>query len=427
MAAPTLSVSSLRSALRWLRPGLAVKRWLLLLLFGVACLGCGLGYLLLELYRGTTLPPLLPMVPRLWRVLLLGLAGAGALAAGLVGLNQSLLKAVRGGDTSPVMDKLWQQRISLNGPRVVAIGGGHGLAALLSGIKHHTTNITAIVTVADDGGSSGRLRRELGVLPPGDFRMCIAALADNEALVTQLMQYRFSTGDGLAGHSFGNLFIAALAQVTGSFEKALAESSRVLASLGRIIPSTLSDVTLCAEYRGAPVQARGESALGKTGLPIERVWLEPNMPQAFPEAIKALLDADLVVLGPGSLWTSVMPNLLVDGMVDALRQTRAPVVYAANITTERGETDGFTLNDHLDALERHIGLDIVDVVLVNNAPASAFTPPSGVEVIDPHAPLRTSRARVEFADLVSASLPWRHDPARLAVALLALAKRQPDT
>jgi uncharacterized cofD-like protein len=406
---------------------LSIKRWLLMMGVGVILIGLGFAYFALELYRDAAFPPIvsaltLQFLPYAVRGLLLLLAGAGLFGVGLWRFNGTLLGAVRGTDQRPVVEALWAQHKASAGPRVVAIGGGHGLGALLSGLKHHTGNITAIVTVADDGGSSGRLRRDLGVLPPGDFRMCISALADNESLVTQLMQYRFASGDGLAGHSFGNLFIAALAQVTGSFEKALVESSRVVASKGRIIPSTLSDVVLCAEFRDSPVQARGESSIGKQGLPIERVWLEPSDPPVYPEAVKAILDADLVVIGPGSLWTSLMPNLLVNGLIDVLKQIKAPIVYVANITTERGETDGFTLGDHIDAIERHIGRDVVDYVLINSRAVSAFKPPSGVDIIDPNAPIASSTMQVVRKDLVSDTEPWRHNAAKLAEAVMAIVR-----
>jgi uncharacterized cofD-like protein len=419
-----------RDSLRLLTPGLSIKRWLLLMVAGVALIGLGFGYFALEIYRDVPLPQVfstltLQFLPRVLRGLLLLLLGGAAFAIGLWRFNRTLMGAVRGGNQQPVMEALWEQRKASNGPRVVAIGGGHGLGALLSGLKHHTANITAIVTVADDGGSSGRLRRDLGVLPPGDFRMCISALADNESLVTQLMQYRFSGGDGLAGHSFGNLFIAALAQITGSFEKALVESSRVVASKGRIIPSTLSDVELCAEFRNSSVQARGESSIGKQGLPIERVWLEPSDPPVYPEAVKAILDADLVVIGPGSLWTSLMPNLLVNGLIEVLKQVKAPIVYVANITTERGETDGFTLSDHIGAIERHIGPDVVNFVLVNNRAVSTFKPPNGVDIIDPDAPMQRTHMQVVRTDLVSDAEPWRHNSAKLADAVMSMYRRTP--
>ncbi len=430
---------------RWLIPGLHVKRWLLLMVFGMALMGLGIGYVLVELYRETAVPPIfyyltLQFLPRLLRAILFGGLGVFSLAYGFIRFNQSILSTVRRQNDAPLVEKLWQQRVGVNGPKVVAIGGGHGLAALLRGLKKHTANITAIITVADDGGSSGRLRKEFGMLPPGDFRMCISALADDESLVTQLFQYRFgksANGDGaLSGHSFGNLFIAAMAELTGSFEKALLESGKVVASTGRIVPSTLQDVTLCAEFKPdervpsldgiGPAklvpQAKGESQIGKVGLPIERVWLEPGEAPAFPDAVKAILDADIVILGPGSLWTSVMPNLLITGITQALRQTNAPVVYVGNVATERGETDHFTLDDHVNAFERHIGSGIIDVVIANNH-ATDFTPPSGVEIVQPVVTLAKSKALVLQADVVDDKTPWRHDPAKIATVVLKQVRR----
>ncbi len=431
-----------RANLQWFIPGLHVKRWFLLMIFGVTLIGIGIGLFITEIYRETSLPSLfyyltLQFLPRVARGALAASVGIGAFLFGLYRFNLSLIESVRGNSTGRMVDKLVQQRIASQGPRIVAIGGGHGLAALLSGIKRHTTNITAIVTVADDGGSSGRLRREMGMLPPGDFRMCISALADDESLVTQLMQYRFGGNSDLRGHSFGNLFIAAMAELTGSFEKAILESSKVVASAGRIVPSTLTDVTLVAEYRtptpqldaipagapglvdsGGPV--RGESSIGKKGLPIERVWLEPYDPPAYPEAVKAILEADLVVLGPGSLFTSVIPNLVVPGIVQALRQTHAPCVYVCNVATERGETDRYTMADHVRALERHIGRDVLDKVIVNSHIDPGFNPPSGVDIVMAESGVPGSRVEVVQVDLAANDEPWRHDSRKLADAVLGL-------
>ena len=421
-----------RPTLLWFIPGLRVKRWFLLMLTGVTLLGLGIGFILVEIYREVPLPAIfyyltLQFIPRWGRALLFGALGLSAFLLGLYRLNRTLVESVRGHDTQPLVKKLVQQHITSHGPRVVAIGGGHGLAALLRGLKTYTSNITAIVTVADDGGSSGRLRREFGVLPPGDFRMCISALADDESLVSQLMQYRFGSGNGLSGHSFGNLFILAMAELTGSFERAILESSRVVASQGRIVPSTLTDVTLCAEYKapaealaGAPLlPARGESSISKRGWPIERVWLEPTDPAAYPEAVKAILEADLVVLGPGSLFTSVLPNLLVPGITQALREARARCVYVCNVATERGETDHFTMSDHVRALERHIGPGIIDVVLANN---QAYVQPEGVEVVLVEPCVAGSTVEVAQADLADSAQPWRHDPHKLAAAVLKFAR-----
>ncbi len=421
----------------WLIPGLRVKRWFLLMIFGVVLIGLGLGYVLVEIYRETPLPAIfyyltLQFLSRPLRAVLVGGIGGVAFLYGWYRLNTTLVQTARGNDTQPLVRKLVQQHIISQGPRIVAIGGGHGLAALLRGLKRYTANITAVVTVADDGGSSGRLRRELGMLPPGDFRMCIAALADDESLVTQLMQYRFGAGSGLSGHSFGNLFIAAMADLTGSFERAILESSRVVASQGRIVPSTLSDVVLCAEYRAelapattanghAPASARGESSIGKAGRPIERVWLEPDQPPAYPEAIKAILEADLVVIGPGSLFTSIMPNLLVPGIVEALKQTSAPCVYICNVATEHGETDHFTMTDHVRALERHIGSGVIDVVLAHR-PSRPVSLPEGVAPVVPEAQVPGSVVRVVQADIADPEEPWRHHSERLALEIMRLAE-----
>lgn len=426
-----------RDTLLWLIPGLRVKRWFLLMIIGITLIGIGIGFLLVEIYREVPLPGFvyyltLQFLPRWARGVIVGLIGISAFVIGLLKLNNSIVASLRGNDRQPIVNKLVQQRIASQGPRVVTIGGGHGMAALLRGIKRHTTNITAIVTVADDGGSSGRLRKEFNMLPPGDFRMCISALADDESLVSQLLQYRFGGNSGLAGHSFGNLFIAAMAELTGSFERAILESSKVVASAGRIVPSTLNDVTLVAEYRvpelagmpeaERPGPVRGESSIGKAGHPIERVWLEPHDPPAYPEAVKAILDADLIVLGPGSLFTSVMPNLLVPGIVQALREARAPVVYACNVATERGETDHYSMSDFVIALERHIGKGVIDTVLANNYVVSDFKPPKGVDIVKFEARVHGSDVTVLPSHLADEQEPWRHDSRRLAEAVMKLVR-----
>ncbi|MBX7212447.1 MAG: uridine diphosphate-N-acetylglucosamine-binding protein YvcK [Thermoflexales bacterium] len=414
---------------RWFVVGLGVKRWLLVMLIGLAMLGLGIGYVLVQLYRNADLPDIfyyltLQFLPRLLRAVLFGGLGIAAFAIGFARFNATLLDVARGNDRQPLIDKLWRQRIGAQGPRVVAIGGGHGLSTLLRGLKPHTANITAIVTVADDGGSSGRLRREYGVLPPGDFRMCIAALADDESLVTQLFQYRFGdatqTGSpgGLSGHSFGNLFIAAMAGLTGSFETAVLESSRVVASQGRILPSTLSDVTLCAEYARSPDAmregpARGESAIGRQGAQIDRVWLEPNNPPAFPDAVRAILDADIVTIGPGSLFTSVLPNVLVSGISDALRRTTAPVVYICNVGTEPGETEGFSVDDHVAVIERHIGRGIVDYVVAQSQLPAGHDAAGKPALVPPPTSTRAGSAAILAADVADDASPDRHDARKL--------------
>ena len=303
--------------------------------------------------------------------------------------------------------------------RAVAIGGGTGLSVLLRGLKRTGCDIAAVVTVGDDGGSSGRIRRELGLLPPGDFRSCIAALAVDEDLMTQLLQYRFGDGS-LGGHALGNLVLAAMAALCGSFEGAVGELGRILKIRGRILPSTLESVTVCAEVQGAGSGAgnraiRGESRVGEAGPGIRRVFLEPESPPAYPEAVAALLAADLIVLGPGSLYTSVLPNLLVPGVREAVRASRALKVYVGNIATQPGETDGMTVEAHAAAIEENAGPGLFHYVLAN----SHWLPSQGVDFVR-RDPVQAGRFPVVEADLLDRERPWRHDSRKLCAALLAL-------
>jgi uncharacterized cofD-like protein len=402
-----------------------VKRWLLLLLLGVTLLALGLAYLLIDLYQTASVPSdvqglvaavTLQGVPQAGRALLFGIAGVLLLLSGLIGLNRSLIGAVRPNGGDRLVDLVDRRRRDRSGYKIVAIGGGTGLSTLLRGLKQHSSRITAIVTVADDGGSSGRLRRSLGVHPPGDFRQCIAALADTEPLMQSLFEYRFGEGD-LGGHAFGNLFIVAMTGITGSFESALRGSSRVLAVRGRIVPSTLEHVTLFAELEDSSV-LKGEHQVPHGDAPIRRVFLEPQDPPAYPEAVSAILDADLVVLGPGSLYTSVLPNLLVPHIAQALAATKARVVYVANVATQPGETDGYTLDDHVDAIRRHLGRPVVQCVLANDNLAPEYPESWGVSPVRPE--LRGGGPRLVTSDLVNEARPTRHDPAKLAAAVVSL-------
>jgi uncharacterized cofD-like protein len=412
---------------------MGIKRWLLVLVVGVALLSLGFSFLLRQLYP---LPSIfyyltLQFIPRGVRAALFVLLGVGAMLIGLVGLNRSLLRPFVDPNPETVVKAVQRYRRRERGPRIVAIGGGHGLATLLRGLKEYTANITAVVTVADDGGSSGRLRRELGVLPPGDFRNCIAALADDEALTTHLFQYRFGNGSGLNGHSFGNLFITAMAEVTGSFERAILESGRVLAVQGQVMPSTLRDVTLTADLRAAPraqaedgTSARLSRVSGESSIPeaqgaIERVYLDPSDAPAYPGALRALLNADLIVAGPGSLYTSVLPNLLVPAVAQAVATSPARKVYVCNVATQRGETEGYTVADHVAALEAHVQGALFPVVLANDNLDVDFERSPGVELVAPEVP-QDAEYRLVATDLVDRSHPWRHDSNKLARALLRL-------
>jgi uncharacterized cofD-like protein len=301
------------------------------------------------------------------------------------------------------------------------MGGGHGLATLLRGLKTYTQNLTAIVTVADDGGSSGRLRESYGILPPGDIRNCLAALSNDEQMLTQLFRYRFSGAGGLDGHSFGNLFITALAELTGSFEEAIAESGRVLSVSGRVLPSTLHDVKLVADVQlpNVPNQVRvqGESSIPKLAGRVRRLWLEPNDAPAFPPALNAILNADMIVVGPGSLYTSLLPNLLVQDLLGAIQASRGLKVYVCNIATQTGETDVYTCDDHIRALEEHIGEKLFEIILCNDNHEGELNEDSQWVRADEKT---LSDARVHCADLTDASYPWRHDSAKLARKLIEI-------
>jgi uncharacterized cofD-like protein len=417
---------------------MGVKRWLLLLTGGIflLCLAVAALLQLVEPYRWLGfVKGLRPVfVSPALQVALFFTAGGAVVAVSVYGLLRSLLSAFRRVDQGDVGDVVQRHRYRQRGPKVVAIGGGHGLNTLLHGLKQYTDHSTAIVTVADDGGSSGRLRRDLGILPPGDFRNCIAALSDAEGLVAQLLQYRFGEDTDLAGHSFGNLYLSAMTAITGSFESALAESSRVLAVRGRVLPSTLTQVTLSADVllpttvtagdNGAQARAdwthiQGESAIGQTYGRVQRVYLQPEDAPAYPEAIRALLEADLIVAGPGSLFTSVLPNLLVHDLAQAIASSKATKIYVCNVATQAGETEGFDVAAHVDALRAHVGPDLFRRVLANDAFDRPKPPGAGVDWVRLPASAPEDYELVT-RDLVDSQYPWRHDPLKLARTLLEL-------
>ena len=414
---------------RWLAPGLGIKRWFFFVLAGITLIGVGMAIFLLNLYRtGFTNPAILTILdylslrflPRVPRVLIFSGIGVGLVTYGIYRLNRSLLRPfIRPGHT--VVDELANYRRRERGPRIVTIGGGHGLSTLLRGLKTYTRNLTAIVTVADDGGSSGRLRESYGILPPGDIRNCLAALSNDEEMLTQLFRYRFSGSGGLDGHSFGNLFITALAEITGSFEEAIAESGRVLSVSGRVLPSTLHDVKLVADMQlpNVPNQVRvlGESSIPKVAGRVRRLWLEPNDAPAFPPALKAILNADMIVVGPGSLYTSLLPNLLVQDLLGAIRASRALKVYVSNIATQSGETDLYSCYDHIRALEEHVGDRLFDIAVCNENYEGQLNEGSQWVRTDEKT---LSDSRVYCSDLSDASYPWRHDPAKLARTLIEI-------
>ncbi|HEU4758502.1 MAG TPA: gluconeogenesis factor YvcK family protein, partial [Dehalococcoidia bacterium] len=412
--------------LKWFYPGMHIKRWLALMVIGVAVMTFGLAYILREAYiSGFTFPGFmyyvtLQFISRYIRGAMF-MAGAGGLIVfSMWKLNQSIVSALapHRDTTESLVNVIYNQRFLRRGPRIVAVGGGTGLSTLLRGLKEYTGNLTAIVTVADDGGSSGVLRRELGVLPPGDVRNCIAALADAEPLMTKLFQYRFSDGSGLAGHSFGNLFIVAMSGVVGNFEDAIRQTSRVLAVRGQIIPSTLANVTLCAKMTDART-IEGESSIGNGHGRIRQVYLMPENPPAHPEAVRAILEADMIVLGPGSLYTSVLPNLLVQGVRRALSASSAVKVYVCNVATQPGETDGFGVRDHLAVIEEHVGRHLIDFVLANDNVSAEIERAAGSEPVRVDAALHRG-IRLLTADVVSEENRYHHDSKKLAEAIMRI-------
>ena len=414
---------------RWLVPGLGIKRWFFVVLGGITLLGLEVAILLLDVYHTNSTNPTLLVIlapislqflPRFLRVTIFSGLGVGLVIFGIYRLNLSLLRPfIRPGHA--IVDELTNYSRLDRGPRIVTIGGGHGLATLLRGLKKYTRNLTAVVTVADDGGSSGRLRQSFGILPPGDIRNCLAALSNDEQMITQLFQYRFSSAGEFEGHSFGNLFITALAEITGSFESAVAESGKVLSVGGRVLPSTLHDVRLVADMQLPnslnQVRVEGESRIPKMAGRVDRIWLEPNDAPAYPPVLKAILNAEMIVVGPGSLYTSLLPNLLVHDLLSAIHASRAVKVYICNIVTQTGETDGFSCHDHIRVIEEHISDKLFDVLLCNNNFRWQLNEKDHWVKIDD---ITKSDSRTQYADLVNESHPWRHDSIKLANALIAI-------
>src|SRR6187551_1378224 len=323
-------------------PGMHLKRWLLLSFLGITVMALGAAILIVDWYRGLPSDSVIFLLTgaglaRPIRAILVAALGILVTGIGMWGLMRSVLSPFVGRGNS-AMEVLYTKRYLARGPRIVAIGGGTGLSTLLRGIKGYSANITAVVAVADDGGSSGQLRQQLGIIPPGDIRNCIAALADAEPLMTQLMQYRFPPGSGLDDHAFGNLFIAAMTAVTGDFEEAVRESNRVLAVRGQVLPATSVPLNLSARL------ASGRTLNGQVGIatadePIEEVFIEPSDVRANSEALERILEAEMIVLGPGSLYSSVLPNLLISDVRDALAAAPGVIVYVCNVATQSGETE----------------------------------------------------------------------------------------
>ncbi len=358
----------------WLIPGLEIKRWFALIFLGSVLIIAGIltlsdpkqVYLFLRDLKSSVNVDLVAFISIL--------LGSIFFFKGWQKTNLSMLDIHDEKEKENVLETLYRRKKLNKGPKIVAIGGGTGLSMLLRGIKKVTNNITAVVTVGDDGGSSGRLREEMGVLPPGDIRNCIAALADDEDLITKLFQYRFDMGEGLKGHSFGNLFLTALCSITGNMVRAVKESSNVLSIRGRVLPATLDDMKLAAEMEDGRV-IHGESAIPEAHGKIKRLFTEPAECKALPEVLTAIKNADLIIMGPGSLYTSVIPNLLVKEIAQAVAKAKAKKIYVCNIMTQPGETDNYSVSSHVNAILTHAGSsDVLDAVLVNNSIPKNISP-----------------------------------------------------
>lgn len=419
----------------WLRPGIGVKRWLVVAFVGLTALALAGALALRQLYREVTVDgPVqavisivtLQFLPYWTRAAVLLAAGVGLFAYGSYRVIRALLGPFTESADEPLVDLVYRRRLLARGPRIVAIGGGTGLSVLLRGLKEHTANLTAVVSVADDGGSTGRLRDQLGIPAVGDIRNCLVALAETETAMGELLQYRFGDDDGsLTGHAMGNLLIAAMSAIDdGDFESAVREMNRVLAVRGQVAPAAGVPLTLRARLRDGTEVAGQARIMRQRG--IERVWLEPRDVRAGRDALAAIAAADLVILGPGSLYTSVLATVLVPEIRAALAATRAPRVYVANTATQAGETEGYDLADHVEALAAHGVADLVDLVLANAHP--------GPEVPDGEqgTPVRLRwppvgaprRPRLVLDDVADGDRPHHHEPALLAGALMRLLARE---
>lgn len=407
---------------KWLYPGMRVKRWAFLSLLGIALIIIGVGGL------GKVPADFSSVI--LYVYYLNIFIGIFLIILGFKNMMVSVVTIFLPQREGRLIDILYQKRFLEHGPKIVVIGGGTGLSVLLHGIKEYTSNITAVVTVADDGGSSGRLRQQFDILAPGDIRNCLVALANEETMMRELFQYRFSQETEFSGHSFGNLFITAMTQVTGDFEKAIKESSKVLSIRGRVLPSTLDKVTLVAEHEDGRL-TEGEAQIPKAGSPIKKIFIKPQGASGAPDAVRALQEAELIILGPGSLYTSIIPNLLIKDILEALKGSQVSKIYVSNIMTQPGETDRFKASDHVKELIRHTDGKILDACIINvgkipDSMLQRYARENSVPVEADSQAIKDLGYGVIEEDLVSVTDHIRHDSNKLAkiiAGLLNLEKR----
>lgn len=417
---------------KWLYPGIGIKRWILLLTISLILVSAGisilLGYQIISYLEIMIISFLFPFVGNLSFFVDL-IAAIVLIILGIWGIFTSMKGALKGFyhlEANEFLDKAFERKILEKGPRVVTLGGGTGLSNLLRGLKNYTSNLTAVVTVADDGGSSGKLRDELGILPPGDIRNCLVALADTEPLMEELFQYRFNTGGDLEGHNFGNLFIASLTEILGDFEEAIRESSKVLAIRGKVLPATNEDVRLGAVYSDKTV-LMGESNIPEPKKKIDRVFLQPSSCESSPEVLKAIEESEIIVIGPGSLYTSIIPNLLVGNIADKIRESKAIKIFVCNVMTQAGETTGYSVSDHIKAIYKHTGAGLFDYVVVNKEESSRelikrYREEGAHQVKVDKKKIRELGIKVVEGNLLSREGYIRHDPDELAKVILGVMK-----
>ena len=419
--------------LKWLYPGMKFKRWLLLFAAGVMVVSLGIAVVFNYKYIDHIEEAIFRAV-YLWSGgydykytaiagLAMVIAGVSIMLVAAKFIIKSVITVLLPSNSSEkLVDLIYEKRMLGKGPAITVVGGGHGLSVLLRGIKEATSNVTAVVTVADDGGSSGRLRQDLGMIPPGDLRNCLVALADTEPLMEKLFQHRFEGSSELSGHSFGNLFIAAMTQVTGDVETALKESSKVLAVKGRGLPASKEFVRLDAIMEDGTV-VQGESKIPEAHKRIYRVKLYPEHAEAVQSSLDAIRNAEAIVLGPGSLYTSVIPNLLVEGIGDAICRSNAVKIYICNVMTQPGETDGYTASMHVKAIMDHAGRNAVDYVIVNSTPVPENLKQKYAEtgaypvVVDDDA-LNQLGVGIIKADLITSLDAIHHDPKKLCDSVM---------
>ncbi len=395
---------------KWLYPGMRVKRWALLCCFGVILCSVGFVLALNDIQRSS---------------------GSIMVLVGFVLVYVSIRKIIKSVVTvllpqreNELVNIMYQKRYLERGPRITVIGGGSGLPVLLHGLKEFTSNITAVVTVADDGGSSGRLRSQFNIPPPGDIRNCLVALADAEPLMSDLFQFRFKDSGEFEGHNFGNLFILAMLKVTGDFEKAIRESSKILAIRGRVVPSTLKKATLVAQHADG-TETAGESNISKVASRIQRLYLQPQDCQASEDALFAIENSDAIVIGPGSLYTSILPNLLIENLSAALARARCPKIYICNVMTQTHETDGYTAFDHVNAIAEHARPDVLSHVIVNSGtipPAilAKYQKMGAVQVTADTDKIASLGYQVIEENIVNTVDMVRHNPRRVSKLILEI-------